>query len=148
MVSEATEGNRIKLEEIIEKLFRRSRGEIVVFTAEENDYMKANIPKIVRFLLGMIEFKAFPGDINSVTYPKMYMRDEETGKIAEFEEPPSQGSLVFTGRVFVKRNGELHLFEEYEEDDFNEDKLFKDFPNITMMMPLGDDTASTGKKGR
>jgi len=126
----------IDLEKIIEKLFRRNRGEIVVFTEEETDYMESNISKIVSLLLGITKTKVFPGDIDSVTMVKLYMRDEETGKIAELQEPPSQGTLVFTGRVFIKRNGKLHLFEKYEEDNFKEDKLFKDFPNITTMMPI------------
>lgn len=126
----------IDLEKIIEKLFRRNRGEIVVFTEEETDYMESNISKIVSLLLGITKTKVFPGDIDSVTMVKLYMRDEETGKIAELQEPPSQGTLVFTGRVFIKRNGKLHLFEKYEEDKFKEDKLFKDFPNITTMMPI------------
>lgn len=126
----------IDLEKIIEKLFRRNRGEIVVFTEEETDYMESNISKIVSLLLGITKTKVFPGDIDSVTMVKLYMRDEETGKIAELQEPPSQGTLVSTGRVFIKRNGKLHLFEKYEEDNFKEDKLFKDFPNITTMMPI------------
>ena len=98
--------------------------------------MESNISKIVSLLLGITKTKVFPGDIDSVTMVKLYMRDEETGKIAELQEPPSQGTLVFTGRVFIKRNGKLHLFEKYEEDNFKEDKLFKDFPNITTMMPI------------
>lgn len=126
----------IDLEKIIEKLFRRNRGEIVVFTEEETDYMESNISKIVSLLLGITKTKVFPGDIDSVTMVKLYIRDEETGKIAELQEPPSQGTLVSTGRVFIKRNGKLHLFEKYEEDNFKEDKLFKDFPNITTMMPI------------
>jgi len=135
MVSEAA-GDDLKLEEIIEKLFRRSRGEIVIFTTEEGDYIKNQIPKIWSIILGITETKAFRSDTEDVTFVKMYVRDGETGKIAEFEEPPSQDSLVFTGRVFVKRNGKLHLLEEYEEDDFNEDRLFTDFPKITLAMPL------------
>jgi hypothetical protein len=147
MVSKTTEDN-MKLEEIIEKLFRKSRGEIVIFTTEESDYIKNQTSKIWSIIIGITETKAFPSDTGDVTLVKMYMRDGETGKIAEFEEPPSQDSLVFTGRVFVKRNGKLHLFEEYEEDDFNEDKLFKDFPKITMAMPLIKQMQERKRKGQ